>query len=97
MSEIIVTSSDQLEKIVEKVVRMVLKDSVFKSTPDSKNETEILSTKQAAEYLNIPQATLYFYTCKRMIPFSKKGKRVYFNKSDLSEWVESGKKKVLSF
>ena len=97
MSEIIVTSSDQLEKIVEKVVRMVLKDTILKSTQDSKSEPEILSTKQAAEYLNIPQATLYFYTCKRMIPFSKKGKRVYFNKTDLSEWVESGRKKVLDF
>lgn len=96
MSEIVVTSIEQLEKVVEKVVRMVLKDFAFKSTPDSKSESEILSAKQAAEYLSIPQATLYFYTCKRMIPFSKKGKRVYFNKAELSEWVATGKKKVLS-
>ena len=95
MSEIIVTSVDQLEKVIEKVVRKIMSETISKTSSPAKAEVEIFSAKQAAEYLNIPQATLYFYTCKRMIPFFKKGKRVYFNKGELSGWIESGRKKEL--
>lgn len=96
MNEIIVISPEHLEYLMEKVVRKVLKEFNSRTVQSVKEESEILSAKQAAEYMQIPQATLYFYTCKRLIPFFKKGKRLYFHKKDLSEWIKSGKKEVLN-
>jgi hypothetical protein len=33
-------------------------------------------------------------TSRREIPFYKKGKRVYFRKTELLEWIELGKRKT---
>jgi excisionase family DNA binding protein len=97
MNEIIVMSPEHLECLMEKVVRRALAEFNAQQVQTKKEETEVLSAKEATEYMKIPQATLYFYTCKRLIPFFKKGKRVYFNKMDLNEWIKSGKKEVRNY
>ena len=50
---------------------------------------EHLDIKSAAIYLNIPVATIYRYTSQRIIPFYKAGKRIYFKKSEVDDWIFS--------
>jgi len=56
----------------------------------------ILTIEQASEFLNLSKNTLYGYVQKAKIPVSKKGKRLYFSKSELLEWIKSGKKQSQS-
>jgi excisionase family DNA binding protein len=57
---------------------------------------EILTIEQASEFLNLSKNTLYGYVQKSKIPVSKKGKRLYFSKLELLDWVKSGKKQSQS-
>lgn len=51
-----------------------------------------LSIQEAAKYLNLTVPTIYGYVSRREIPFSKIGKRLYFSESELSEWIQTGRK-----
>jgi excisionase family DNA binding protein len=55
---------------------------------------ELLSVQQAATFLKLSVATLYGFTHNATIPFCKKGKRLYFSKLDLTEWVKTGRNKT---
>jgi len=54
----------------------------------AEHNNEPVSFKQAAVYLDMSESCLYKLTCKNQIPHYKpNGKRIYFNKTDLKEWV----------
>ena len=62
-----------------------------------KQEAEaILNVSQAAAFLHLSVATLYTKVSCREVPFSKRGKRLYFRRSELEEWVRQGRKKTVS-
>lgn len=57
----------------------------------SKEKHEILTTKEAAEYLRISLQALYKLTSQRRIKFSKpNGLRIYFRKEWLDEYLDEG-------
>src|SRR5688572_26142402 len=53
---------------------------------------KLFSIKEAADFLNLAPQTLYGYTSNRTIPFIKKGKKLYFRRSDLDKWLMQGRK-----
>lgn len=55
----------------------------------------ILNVTEAAAFLHLSVATLYTKVSGREIPFSKRGKRLYFHRSELEEWIAQGRKKTL--
>lgn len=55
------------------------------STSNSDNPGSILTVHEAAEFLNITSSTIYKHTFRRAMPHVKKGKRLYFVKSELIE------------
>lgn len=57
------------------------------------NEQEILTIKEAGSLLKLTVPTLYGYVSRNEIPFAKKGKRLYFSKDELTEWIRSGRNK----
>jgi len=57
---------------------------------------EFLIQDQAARFLGISKSALYTMTSKNVIPYHKKGRRNYFKKSDLIQWIESGRIRPLS-
>jgi len=46
--------------------------------------------------LNLSVPTLYGYTQRAEIPVCKRGKRLYFSKQSLFEWIKDGRKKTLA-
>jgi len=51
---------------------------------------KFLTTKSAAEYLNVSRATIYRWISERKIPFYKPNNgRVYFKIEDLDDLIES--------
>jgi excisionase family DNA binding protein len=51
------------------------------------HEPEIMNLIQAAEYLSLSKSSLYKSTSQREIPHFKKGKRIYFRRSELDKWI----------
>ena len=72
----------------------------LKHTPKEQGERsepeQLLTVQQAAEFLNLSVPTLYGYSQRAEIPVCKRGKRLYFSKQSLFEWIKDGKKKTLA-
>lgn len=87
MDKVILTSSEELETLIQNSI-----NNSIKADPHEKGYTQsILSLTEACNYLNLAKQTIYGFTSKRLIPFIKKGKKLYFKKSDLEEWLLEGK------
>lgn len=58
------------------------------------NIDELLSVSEAAKFLNLSVSTIYSKVCRKEIPVNKQGKRLYFYRSELVNWIKSGRKKT---
>lgn len=57
-------------------------------------DKDLLSFKEACQYLDVSSSWLYKQTSNKAIPFVKpNGGKLYFLKSDLENWVLGNKKK----
>lgn len=82
--------SELLEKV--SVIEHILKDDHAGDIDDDR----LFSIKQAAIFLNLSISTIYGKVCRREIPVSKQGKKLYFNKAELLEWIGKGRKYTIS-
>jgi excisionase family DNA binding protein len=55
---------------------------------------ELLTPAEAAKLLHLSKQTIYAKVSAREIPFSKQGKRLYFSKAELTEWVKAGRRQT---
>jgi len=75
-------------------------DQIFQQLEEIKkqihvNNVEFLDTDEAAKYLKLKKSYLYLLIHKNEIPFYKpNGKKVYFNKIELNEWILKSKRKT---
>lgn len=58
--------------------------------PDVK-QGDLLTIQEAATFLNLSKSTLYNKVNKSELPYMKKGKRLYFSRSELMDYIKSGK------
>jgi excisionase family DNA binding protein len=66
-----------------------------KQKPMNGNDSdEILTIQQASAFINLALPTIYALVSKREIPHSKRGKKLYFSKKELTIWIQSGKRKT---
>lgn len=72
-------------------------ENYFASNTANSNQDEadqLLTIKQTAELLSLSVPTIYGLVSRGEIPHSKKGKRLYFSKQELLNWVKAGRKKT---
>lgn len=55
---------------------------------------ELLSISEAARFINLSVPTIYSKVSRKEIPVNKQGKRLYFYKSELINWIKSGRRKT---
>ena len=65
-----------------------------KQNPATSEEEQLLTIEEAAEFLHLAKPTVYAYVQKKLIPFSKVAKRLYFSKKELMAWVEMGRQRT---
>ncbi len=95
MSKIILTTEDELEALITRVLNDVLSPLLIKGDNGViKSASEIMSLKQASEFLDLAPQTLYGHTSRRTIPHYKKGKKIYFKREELLEWLTQSKRKT---
>ncbi|WP_374756665.1 helix-turn-helix domain-containing protein [Dyadobacter luticola] len=54
-----------------------------------------MTISEAAKFLSLSTSTIYSKVCKMQIPVHKKGKRLYFERRELSEWIRGGQRKTV--
>ena len=93
----ITIEKDELEDIVCKAVETALLQAGFiREQTNSENVQElIMKSADLCNYLKMKLSTLYQLTHKNEIPFSKKGKTLYFKKGEIDKWVSEGKQETI--
>lgn len=63
----------------------------------TEKESEIpLKIKDVAGLTSLSVPTIYGYCQKNEIPHHKKGNRLYFFKSEIIDWIKTGRRKTMS-
>lgn len=76
---------DKLENLEKLILRI---------SGTEENKDELLTVEEVSKLLNLSVATIYTKVCKKEIPFNKKGKRIYFYRHEVMEWIKSGRVKT---
>jgi excisionase family DNA binding protein len=83
-------SVDELaNRIIEK---MSLYGSQFIRPLEKNERNEYLSIQEASELIHLAIPTIYGLTHNSSIPHIKKGRKLLFKRSELKEWMDSGRK-----
>jgi len=90
--EAIAARFNSLESLVLDIKQLVTAGKIG----DKPVEDEILNVRQASDLLNLAIPTIYSFTSKRKLPHSKRGKKLYFKKSELLQWIQSGRRSSVS-
>ena len=80
-----------IENLIQTNVRQILSEKGLEANFPA---NDILSIEQACQYLKLAKQTIYGFTSKNEIPFFKKGKKLYFKKSELEQWLLDGRQKT---
>lgn len=92
--EFIVMPKEEFENLLTKKLKEILKDNREPVAPlptnqqegDSKFALEILKDKAGIDSLQ----TLYKWSHEGRVPFTKRGKKLWFNRVELESWIEAG-------
>lgn len=91
IAQLVILTPEQLAELISQSVRNALAEQ---AAPQSRQHAahEYLGMDEAARYLDLPKNTLYVFCHERRIPYSKRGKKNYFLRADLDEWMASNRK-----
>jgi len=85
----------ELEILIQNAVRKALIET-RKEQSDHPETGQFLTIKEAAAFLHLSVQTIYGYVSRSAIPVSKRGKRLYFSKQELIDWIKTGRKKTIA-
>ncbi|RKR84406.1 AlpA family transcriptional regulator [Mucilaginibacter gracilis] len=87
---------DQLPQAVSKLQDKLndIEKLLLENHSQPAEHDELLNIKDTAKFLNLSVPTIYSKVCRKEIPVNKQGKRLYFYKSELVNWIKSGRKKT---
>jgi excisionase family DNA binding protein len=85
---------DQLPAAISLLIREVnsLKLALQAAPPEQADQ--LLTVDQAAAFLTLAKPTIYAMISRGDLPNLKRGKRVYFQKSDLLNYLKEGRRKT---
>ncbi|WP_258102197.1 helix-turn-helix domain-containing protein [Marinoscillum pacificum] len=83
----------ELYERLDRIEGLLVSVRDHKASEPEGEEDRLLNVREAARFLGDAVATLYGRTSKNEIPFYKRGKKVYFKKSELLAWIEQGRVK----
>lgn len=83
---------EQINKRFDAIESLLLK--ITNTSPEVSTGNPILTVDEAANFLKLAKQTVYQLVSARDIPFSKKGKRLYFHRHELEQWIAEGRKQT---
>jgi excisionase family DNA binding protein len=86
---------ENLENKLGQIEQLIRQLSASLSNTAANPAKEILNTEEAAEFLKLKVSSIYGLVQRREIPFSKRGKLLYFSREELEQWVKEGRYKTV--
>ena len=83
-----------MEPIIDDCVTRALNKYINELRFDQPIENDVLGVAGVTAYLKLSKATEYKLTMERQIPHYKMGKKLYFRKDELDNWINKGKVKT---
>ena len=90
---IVQLDSEQLSNLIQSSVRKVLKETPPQTVEPTVQTEQLLTIQQAADFLSLTVPTMYSKVSKCELPVMKRGKRLYFSRIELLEYLKDGRKK----
>lgn len=87
--EIIIQRLDAIERLLIEIKT----GSSIENTP-TWNGNELMNVQQVAEYLTLSVQTIYGLVHKMEIPNFKRGKRLYFKRTEIDDWIGQSRRKT---
>jgi len=91
MSAQIITNKKVLKKFLTKIIVEILEDRIPTNQNSSVDKPDLVFIDEAAEITGLKKSTIYLKSSKKEIPHMKRGRKLYFKRSELLEWIEKGK------
>jgi len=92
----LVLSTRNIDDFISDVANEVTKKINSENFKNHQSEPDNpLSIKDVAKLTGYTVPTLYGYCQRNEIPFSKKSSRLFFFKSEIIDWIKTGKQKTL--
>ena len=76
---------------IEDLLRTVIKNDPKGATVLTTSLPNVFNLNQAAEYVSLSKSAMYKKTAERTIPHFKQGKKLYFKRSELDDWLTEQK------
>lgn len=92
MDALYIPTENDFRKWIRDAVKECLENTPPKSPPADEKADLLISRKEIAQYLGISLVTLTDWM-KRGLPFHKVNGRVYFQRSEVLEYVKSNKRR----
>lgn len=90
-----ISSFEELPKAVSEILNQLGQIKYrLDSLSNEEEKPELIDIQEAAKLLQIAVPTLYNKVSKREVPHLKKGKRLLFHRSELLEYLNSGRRKT---
>lgn len=90
----IISTPDAIQEFINNSVSEAFRRFALSNIPTGPPPDQVFTIKQAAEFLSLSVPTIYRLVQSATVPVSKQGKRLYFSKMDLTEWIKTGRKKT---
>lgn len=84
---------EDLQTVIIDCVNSCLKNNEQESKTPTDQPEQLLTIQEAAEFLSLTVPTMYSKVSKGELPVMKRGKRLYFSRTELLEYVKTGRKK----
>ena len=86
---------DSIETRLSNIETLLL--GLRKSPEVSKpEEPDLITVPGAAKFLDLAVPTIYGLVHRQEVPHMKKGRRLYFSRKELTDWVRKGRRKTIS-
>ena len=85
---------ESIETRLNNIENLLLDLKHSKNVSSQPEPDRLLTVDQCAEFLNLSKPTIYGLISRREIPFMKRGKRCYFSKTELFDYLKEGRRKT---
>lgn len=83
---------DAIAEISYRLVR--IEEMLTSDYYQRKEPSDVLNITEASELLNLTVPTIYSKVSKKELPYAKRGKKLYFSRRELTEFINEGRVKT---
>lgn len=83
-----------LRNFLSETFRKVLREELQATTSEKAPKKRFVDIQKAAEHIDLAVPTVYGLVHRELIPFSKRGNRLYFDLDELDGWIAAGRSSV---